>query len=133
MEIRVKKIGYKVGTVGWLAAGIADGSIKIKEAISKSKKHALYLESGDQSSCIAIYNPYDLANAELADSEEYKAMDMDWNGCDPGTCRCTFPLTEACKETIHEIAEAWCAVKNSEREQDKKVKITIKFEEASNG
>jgi hypothetical protein len=131
MEIRIKKIGYKVGTVGWLAAGIADGSIKIREAVSKSAKHALYLEAGDQSSCIAIYNPYDLANSELADSEEYKALDMDWSAADPGSCRCTLPLTEACKATIHEIAEAWCDVKNAERAQDKKVKITIKFEEAA--
>jgi hypothetical protein len=131
MEIKIKKIGYKVGTVGWFAAGIADGSIKIREAVSKSKKHALYLEAEEKSWCIAIYNPYGCFNSELADSEEYKALDMDWNGADPGTCDCSLPLTEACKETIHEIAEAWCEVKNAERAQDKKVKITIKFEEAA--
>jgi len=131
MEIKIKKIGYKIGTVGWLAAGIADGSIKIGEAVSKSKKHALYLEADGKSSCIAIYNPYDLANSELADSEEYKPLDMDWNESDPGSCRCVLPLTEACKDTIREIAEAWCEVKNAERAQDKKVKITIKFEEAA--
>lgn len=129
MEITIKKIGYNVGTVGWLAAGIADATINIQEGISKSKKLGLYLSAEEQSSCIAIYNPYDLTNADLADSEEYKPLDMDGGGTDPGTCYCTLPLTPACKSTILEIAETWCKSKNTKREQDKKLSITIKFED----
>jgi len=142
MEIKIKKIGYKVGTVGWLAAGIADGSIKIHESTSKNNgKHGLWMQYNPQegidgkihykSMILAIFNPYDLSLVEFTDAHRYEVAPRDGDqwclGDQIGT-------TNACWETITEIAQAWVDHVTTEREKDKKVKITIKFEEvAQNG
>ncbi|MFH2076111.1 MAG: hypothetical protein ABIJ57_12325 [Pseudomonadota bacterium] len=142
MEIKIKKCGYKFGTVGWLAAGIADGSIKISEGTSKaSGKHGLWLKwekvgnaagtdekNHQQSVVLAIFNPYDLSLSDYADAHRYEVAPREgdvWCLGDEIGC------TDACWETITEIAQAWVEHVTTEREKDKKVKITIKFEEAA--
>jgi hypothetical protein len=140
MEIKIKKIGYKVGTVGWLATGIADGSIKIHEGISKEKgKHGLWLKwkkignavgtdekNHEQSMVLSIFNPYDLSLVDFADAHRYELAPRNgdiWCLGDEIGC------TDACWETITEITQAWVDHITAERENDKKIKITIKFEE----
>lgn len=129
MEIKIKKIGYKLGTVGWLAAGIADGSIKIHEGKSKNGgKHGLWIKYGeDKSIILAIFNPYNLSSREYGDAYQYEVAPRNgdiWCIGDEIGC------TDACWATIAEIAQAWIDHITAEREKDKKVNITIKFEEA---
>lgn len=135
MEIKIKKIGYKVGTVGWFAAGINAGTIRVEEGISKSKKHALYLKTEEDGYknhyCIAIFNPYDLSLAEWEQAEEYKPLKKDTITEDPMQLVCDLPLTDACLDVIYDIASAWCDNRNAERDADKKQKVTVKFEEAA--
>lgn len=137
MEIKIKKIGYKVGTVGWFAKGIADGSIKIHESTSKtSGKHGLWMKYGGQegidgkihhqSMILAIFNPYDLSLVDFANAHRYEVAPRNgdiWCLGDEIGC------TDACWETITEIAQAWVDHVTAEREKDKKVNIIIKFEE----
>jgi hypothetical protein len=142
VEIKIKKCGYKVGTVGWLAAGIADGSIKIREGTTKtSGKHGLWMKREtvgnavgtdekihQQNMVLAIFNPYDLSLNNYADAHKYVVTPREgdiWCVGDEIGC------TNACWETITEIAQAWVDHVTAEREKDKKVKITIKFEEAA--
>jgi len=130
MEIKIKKCGYKVGTVGWLATGIADGSIRINEGTTKTGgKHGLWLKYGtDKSMVLAIFNPYDLSLTDYADAHRYEVAPREgdiWCLGDEIGC------TDACWETITEIAQAWVEHVTAEREKDKKVKITIKFEEVA--
>ena len=139
MEIKIKKIGYKVGTVGWLASGIADESIKINEGISeKNSKHGLWMKCGPQegidgktyykSMVLAIFNPYDLSLSEHEDAHRYEIAPRNgdlWCAGDAIGC------TDACWETITEIAGVWIEHVTTERAKDKKTKIAIKFEEVA--
>lgn len=139
MEIKIKKIGHKVGTVGWLAAGILDGSIKISEGHTKSNiqngrefgmKHGLWMHWGEKDQmCLALQNAYGLTPDECDDCYKYSVIERNgdpiWSHGDMIGC------TDACWDVIIEIAEAWVAHTWEEREKDKKVKITIKFEEAA--
>jgi hypothetical protein len=140
MEIKIKKVGNEIGTVGWLAAGIADGSIKITEGRTKSQivnniecgaKHGLWLYWGDgkQMLCLALQNAYGLTPDDFADCYKYEIIEKNgdpvWSHGDMIGC------TEACWDTIIEIAQGWIDHTTEQREKDKKVKITIKFEEAA--
>lgn len=139
MEIKIKRIGHKVGTVGWLAAGISDGTIRISEGYTKSNmqdgkeyghKHGLWIHWGDKDQmCLALQNAYGLTPDEYADCYNYEIIerggDPVWSHGDMIGC------TDACWDTIMEITRAWVDHIEEERDGDKKAKITITFEEAA--
>jgi len=135
MEITIKRCGYKVGSVGWLAAGIAGGSIKIHDGITKSQiingrefgeKHGLWIKWGEKKSmCLALFNPYSLSLSEFEGAHKYQIVARD--GDPAWSCGDEIGCTEACWESLLEIAQAWIDHITEERGKDKKVKITIKF------
>ena len=136
MEIKIKKIGYKVGTVGWLAKGIEDGSIKIVEGITKlDNKHGLWMKHSPketngkkvyESMILAVFNPYDLSPRDFDGAHSFVIAPQEGDMWCPGD---DIGCTNACWDTITEITQAWIDHVTEERANDKKTKITIKFEE----
>lgn len=139
MDIKIKKIGHNIGTVGWLANGITNGTIRIEEGHTKSniqdgkeygRKHGLWIKWGEKDQmCLVRQNPYGLTPDEYKDCYKYEIVprngDPIWSKGDVIGC------TDACWSVLDEIAEAWIDHITAEREKDKKVKINIKFEEAA--
>lgn len=123
MEIAIKKIGYNVGTVGWLAKGLTDGTIVIYEALTLSEKLALWFKTKtgetEHKFAIAIYNPYSNYDWEVEGAEQFAPKTFGGSPDDPAACKYgALPLTDACKCTIYEIATQWCAARNAERYND---------------
>jgi len=116
MELKIKSIGYKNGTSGWLKNLLLSGDAKIEEGISKSEKHALYLDLPNlKSICIAIFNPFDLSNQELQNSETYQVcINSDSKG-----------FSDAVVSAINAIAQQWCDARNEDRENDDELQLKI--------
>jgi hypothetical protein len=119
MEVTIKKIGYKTGTVGWLAAGLADHSVRIAEGRTKrGAHHGLWLHWGEQQQeMLACHNQYGLTLAEYAEADAYKRVD------EQGGREAIF--TDACWATLMQIADEWCAACNAERQADVSIPIKI--------
>lgn len=105
MDIKIKKVGNAVGTVGWLAKGFADGSITLQEGKMKdSGYHGLWLKCNDApshaSTFLAGFNQFGLSETELAGSNKYSISDGYVNGGQWGT--------DAFWETLENIAQQWC-------------------------
>jgi len=133
MDVKIKSIGWNQGTSGWLKSEIEAGRMWFAEGVSKSGRHGLYLyrklENGKtEGQPMALYNPYDLSNAECQGSEEYQVLDM--TGC-TGSPRSTgnyYDLTPAAIRSVQAVAEQWCEKRNSERERDSELTLTVTFE-----
>jgi hypothetical protein len=123
MEIKIKRIGYKVGTVGWLAAGLQDGSILITEGTLKSNgNHGLWLKvSGNNSvsQFLASFDRFGVGD-ELHDAAQYQTADE----CNDHADREAI-WTDAAWDTLMAIAADWCEMCNSEREADKPATLKI--------
>jgi hypothetical protein len=125
MEIAIKRIGYKTGTVGWLAAGLQAGTITLKEGEMKSNgHHGLWLK-GQQgkpgepfySQFLAAYDEYNVGD-QLTSARKYAPASDE-----PGLRESIW--TDAAWETLMEIAADWCEMCNAEREEDQPVNIKI--------
>jgi len=115
MEIKIKKLGVAQGTVGWLATGLANGTIKIMESTIKGNgNHGLwakvYTEGIDgklhesMSQFLAAYNQYGLRPGEYDKActyqtcAEYEDRDYLW--------------TDAAWQTLMSLATNWCEMCN---------------------
>lgn len=97
---KIKAIGTARGTVGWLRSGLTDGSLSLQEGHLKSNgNHGLWLKGPDgYSQFLAAYNQYGLSRMD-GDWDKYMVCDdSDRNG----------GLTDACWDTMMQIAKAWC-------------------------
>lgn len=106
MEITIKKIGKANGTVGWLAAGLAAGSLRLEEGHAKNGgNHGLWLKGESISQCLAIFNQYDLTEAEYAEAMCYAPIEAEQRH---------LVCTPACWFALHAIAEQWCDTCNAD-------------------
>lgn len=111
MEITIKKIGKANGTIGWLAVGLASGNIRLEEGHAKNGgNHGLWLKgqksNGEKiSQCIAIFNQYDLTEAEYAQAMIYATIAPEQRH---------LICTAACWSALLAIAEQWCDACNAE-------------------
>ena len=112
MNIKIKRIGYHKGTVGWLAAGLQDGSLQIIEGrMKKSGNHGLWLKGPEQlRQFMAAHNRYNLSILEYDKADRYEPCGDEDRG--------PF-LTDACWQSLRQIAREWCDLCNAERDQDK--------------
>jgi hypothetical protein len=110
INISIPNTGYKTGTCGWLAAGLANGSIKIQPGVTKTGKGGLWIHFDGKQGCLAIFNQYNLTNDEFLGAESFHIPDEDFAGA--------FPLTKAAEEYLRCAAQEWCDAANSEREND---------------
>ena len=106
----IPNTGYKVGTCGWLAAGLAAGTITIYPATSKSGKGGLWLKTPVGSECLAIFNEYDLTEEQMCNARRFGVVSMGF--CD------SLPLTAAASRYLHEVAKQWSDAANEFREND---------------
>ncbi len=110
MKFSIPKTGYKVGTCGWLASGLADGSIRIAPGTTKSGKGGLWIHTPLGSECLAIFNEFGLSEDEFRGANRFSVVAQEF--CD------SLPLTESATKYLQAIASDWCEVANSDREAD---------------
>lgn len=106
----IPNTGYKTGTCGWLATGLADGSITIYPATSKSGKGGLWIKTPIGNECLAIFNEFDLTEEQMCRARRFGVITQGF--CD------TLPLTEAASKYLWEVAKQWCDAANALREND---------------
>ena len=108
--ISIPNTGYKVGTCGWLAKGLADGSVNIQPGTTKAGKGGLWLHAEGKQGCLAIFNEYDLSEMELRGANQFCVVSQDFCG--------SFPLTDSAEEYLRAAAQDWCDAANELREND---------------
>ena len=113
MNITIKKIGYKVGTVGWLAAGLQSGAVAISEGTLRDNgHHGLWLETtiNDKpfSQFLAAYDQYSVGDREPS-LRDYRPVGDEYRGT---------IWTNAAWTTLEAIAQDWCIACNEERAAD---------------
>lgn len=129
MEIEVKAIGTARGTVGWLAKGLKDGSLIIREGSMKSTgNHGLWLKDkmegidgkkhdGKLSQFLAAFNPYGLDHRY--DGPEYSrystADDEDREGL----------WSDAAWESLMVIARQWCDQMNTALKAEEPLTVAL--------
>ena len=138
MEIKIKKMGNARGTVGWLSAGLENGTLKIIESTMKANgNHGLWLKGHDKegrenlSQFLAAYNRYNLSPQEYTNACSYETVDQNRGECDREGL-----WSEAAWNTLMSIAEQWCGTMNSALESEEPAKINIsriELQEVSNG
>lgn len=108
MEIRIPNLGERVGCCGWLAKGLADGSITIKPGKNTSRSApGLWIHFGDRQQVLALFNPYGLSDHECANSERCFTTDQA-----PGVLECCHSFTHAAWDFLMDIAQQWCDAQN---------------------
>lgn len=114
--VTIPACGWSVGTCGWLAAGLADGSITISAGTSKSGKGGLWLHwaNGQQQGCLAIWDEYDLGPRTYEGGNKFDVYHGDFEVGFAGAC----PLTPAARQFLVDAASAWCDEANARREAD---------------
>ena len=108
--ISIPSTGYKIGTCGWLAKGLASGSIKIQPGTTKTGKGGLWLHADGKQGCLAIFNEYDLTEMEFCGANQFCVVSEDFCG--------SFPLTDSADKYLREAAQNWCDAANELREDD---------------
>jgi len=127
MEIRIKKTGVAQGTVGWLAAGLENGTIKIIESTLKDNgNHGLWLKvytDGEEShesmsQFLAAYNQYGLKPGEYNNACTYEP-------CNASVDR-DYLWTDAAWQTLMSIAADWCEICNEAISSEYPINYDIK-------
>lgn len=118
MNIKIIKNGYKVGTVGWLAKGLEDGTLTLKEGTMRNgNHHALWLKGPDDlSQFLAAHNQY---GAQATDNVP------GWDKYMPEIEPLDGIFTPACRAALISISEQWCADCNDDRDNDQEHQFTI--------
>lgn len=124
MEITIKNIGWKQGTIGWLKKNLESKSLVIKEYTTKKGDLGLKMENGTKRMALAVYNPYDFDDHHNEGFEPFKYNGDDW---DPGSVNNVFLLTEAAKNTMKNIAQAWCDKRNEDRSNENELNVQVIF------
>lgn len=115
MEIKIKKLGVTQGTVGWLAAGLENGSIRIIESTIKGNgNHGLWLKvysdgidnasHESMSQFLAAFNQFGLKPGEYRNACMYEL-------CDDFVDR-DYLWTDAAWQTLMSLATNWCDLRN---------------------
>ena len=114
--INIPACGWKIGTCGWLAAGLRDGSVTIKPGETKAGTPGLWLRWGDgKSGCLAIFNEYGMSQRDFPRAKSFCVYDGFLAGSEfAGDC----PLTPAARDFLRTAAEEWCEAANHARTED---------------
>jgi hypothetical protein len=121
MEITIKKMGNTWGTVGWLAKGLENGTIKISEGKRKNEKHGLWLSETKENK----KDSYFLAGFDAYDNEGYMGYPVQYelyNGDEVNVFKIGTP---ACNRTLQSIAEQWVAEMNENIEKEEEITVKL--------
>lgn len=118
MEVKIKRIGERKGSVGWLQKGLEEGSIYFEENfLIYNRCHGLWITGLDKngkeifSQYLAGYNQRDSNKYDIS----YKVFQI--NSCNTSGTEIDF-VTPACRKTIMCIAQAWCKEMNDALEKE---------------
>lgn len=132
LNINIKKVGFKYGTIGWLRNAIATGDIILYEANSwyipiwgndyghsKILTHGLVISDKEKKNNALL--AYRKINGEYGYSVKNALAEDDfghWALC----------LTDAAINALENICEAWMEIQEQETEEQEEITITIKTE-----
>ena len=120
MEIKIKKIGNGRGTIGWLAAGLENGTIKITEGKRKNGKHGLWL---DEFADGKKTDSWFLAGLDPYDNDGYMGHPIQYESYyNPDGQHC---WTAACGRVIEDIAQQWIDEMNEAIEAEEEISVKI--------
>lgn len=121
MEIKIKKCGNTRGTIGWLARGLENGSLKITEGKRKNGKHGLWLtEHGPENKKT---DEWFLAGLDPYDNDGYMGHPIRYESYgNPDGFHC---WTEACGRVLDSIVEQWIDEMNAAIEEEDPIEIKI--------
>lgn len=129
MNITIKKLRTREGTLGWLQEGLSSTELIIVENISENNKLGLWLKEPKtkRSCCLAIDNVYQ----ESAPSERFRFSNFGGDDCDPLSEFNIFSLTPASQELLREIKDNWAKeIDKFEQEEienlPKSIKVSFK-------
>ena len=112
--ITVPACGWKMGTCGWLAAGLADGSIRVAPGTTRKGGGGLWIywtqKDAEHQGCLAIWNEFNLTDSECSGAESFAPPCNDF----AGTC----PLTPAAERFLLQLTRDWCDEANTRRAND---------------
>jgi len=123
LSIHIKDIGFNLGTSGWLRKQLTSGTMSFAESYtSQSHQHCLILRSASTSASmlLACQNFYNLQKCEFSGCDRYEVVTQ-FESFDP------FFLTDAARAACLEVAQKWCELKNSARENDAPLTISVQF------
>ena len=122
--LTVPASGGTVGTCGWRAAGLADGTIRVAPGASRDGSGGLWLHGGgDKQGCLAIWNEYGLTDNECGGAEAFAPYCGDYGTGFAGSC----PLTPAAERFLLTLARDWCDEANTRRANDDAVMPVVKI------
>jgi len=122
MEITIKKIGNTWGTVGWLAKGLENGTIKISEGKRKNGKHGLWLSEVKENK----KDSYFLAGFDVYDNDGYMGYPMKYELYDGnGEVDALKIGTPACNRTLQSITEQWVEEMNETLEKEEEITVKL--------
>ena len=131
MEIKIKAIGHRIGTIGWLKHGIESGEISFREAKTKKGSRPglkMYTPELPEGMWIALKNPFNFSGADLvAGWDEIEIVTSDGGGWGRGD---EIGCTAACWHAIKDIAKAYKAEMEAREEAEKDITIKVIIEEA---
>ena len=109
LNVSIKSVGYNVGTIGYLRAGLASGKLTLEEGTLKSNgNHGLWL-TGERKQFLAAFNRYGLSIGDCSEVDRYDTADD--HDRDP-------IWTNAAWKALMEIAAKWCQERNEARAED---------------
>lgn len=121
MNITIKRIGTAHGTIGWLHAGLQDGSLRLEEGLrSPDRHHGLWLKNhtGTMSITLGIYDLYGVGDQCEGENCYKSVRNQDTRPAG---------LTDACWFALLDIGDAWAEQANEDEEQAGKNAPEIKI------
>jgi hypothetical protein len=111
----VPACGWNVGTCGWLASGLTDGSISIKPGTTSGGRPGLWVYwGGDKQGCLAIWNEFGLTEEECRGADRFAL----YHGAGGLGFAGGLPLTPAAERVLRTMAQLWCEEANDRRLND---------------
>jgi hypothetical protein len=123
MDIKIKKIGNTWGTIGWLARGLENGTLTIKEGKRKNGKHGLWLNEARENGKIESYF---LAGFDPYNNDGYMGHPMQYELYYGTGEMSAFDMgTPACSRTLKAIAKQWLNEMNETLEKEEEITVKL--------
>lgn len=127
-QVNIKRIGKAQGTVGWLAAGLADGTIKFVESTLKNNgNHGLWLKvfkDGIDGNPHEYFSQFLAAFNQCGHKPEETAGVCTYEVCDAFLDR-EHLWSDAAWASLMDLAENWCKTLNALIAEEPQIEIKI--------
>lgn len=127
MQINIKKIGFIIGTSGWLAKGLADGSITISEGVTKNdKNHGLWahylIGEKKEYECLALFATDWASSGQVEEKKYMTARKIESQMLSDGHSTI---WTNAAWDALMALAYEWTLAAQVVRDADPEISISV--------